>query len=114
MKETTPRQIDVYVDRSGRAPFSEWLNGLEDQGARARIRLRLDRLSLGNLGDYKAVGDGVSELRIEYGPGYRVYFGEAKGRIVLLLCGGDKSTQRRDIGRARDYWTDYRSREDEK
>lgn len=111
--DTTPRTLEVYLDRRGRAPFSEWLRALKDRGARARIRVRLDRLSLGNLGDCKAVGEGVSELRIDYGPGYRVYFAEAAGRIVLLLCGGDKRTQERDIERARGYWTDYRSRDNE-
>ena len=65
----------------------------------------------GNLGDYRSVGEGVCELKIDYGPGYRVYFGQIGSTIVLLLCGGNKSTQEQDIRRAIEYWTDYRRRE---
>jgi len=81
--------------------FDRWMNSLRDVRAAARIQLRLDRLALGNPGDVKTVGDGVSEMRIDYGPGYRVYFMQ-RGRLVLiLLCGGDKSTQRKDILRSK-------------
>ena len=73
------------------------------------IRKRLNRVRLGNLGDAKAVGNGVFELRIDFGPGYRVYFGEQKGAIVVLLCGGDKSTQQKDIQVAKEYWSDFLS-----
>jgi putative addiction module killer protein len=104
--------VDVYLDRAGRAPFSDWLSSLRDRAARARIRVRIDRLRIGNFGDCKPVGAGVSELRIDYGPGYRVYFGQAPGRVVLLLCGGDKRTQARDIERAQAFWADYGSRTD--
>jgi putative addiction module killer protein len=75
--------------------------GLKDIRARARIADRIDRLTVGNPGDVKSVGDGVSELRIDYGPGYRLYFTRQGQRLVLLLCGGDKSTQNRDIDRAK-------------
>ena len=78
--------------------------------ARAKIRVRLDRMSLGNYGDCHGVGEGVKELRIDFGPGYRVYFGQEGGTIVLLLCGGDKSTQAKDIETARRYWNEYRRR----
>jgi putative addiction module killer protein len=78
-----------------------WLDGLRDVQARARIVARLVRVSLGNLGDAKSVGDGVSELRIDYGPGYRVYFIWRGQELVVLLCGGDKSGQARDIARAK-------------
>eukprot|EP01132_Coremiostelium_polycephalum_P007246 gene7246-8922_t len=80
--------------------FLDWFDGLRDQRARARIAKRLDRLVEGNPGDVKAVGEGVSELRIDYGPGYRVYYIERKSVLIILLCGGDKSTQDSDIKRA--------------
>ena len=81
--------------------FRIWLADLRDRRAVARIAARIDRLKLGNPGDVKSVGDGVSELRIDYGPGYRLYFKRVGHEIVLLLCGGDKSTQDRDIERAK-------------
>jgi len=82
------RQTEVYA---------EWFKGLRDQQARARINTRIRRLSLGNPGDVKPVGEGVSELRIDYGPGYRVYFTQRGQTLVILLAGGDKRTQDRDI-----------------
>lgn len=85
------RQTDTY---------SEWFTRLRDLKARARIDVRIRRLSLGNAGDIKTVGRGVSELRIDYGPGYRVYFTRRGSSIVVLLCGGDKQSQARDIRRA--------------
>ena len=81
-------------------PFARWLQRLNDARARARIRVRIDRLALGLPGDVKAVGGGVSELRIDYGPGYRVYFVRRGRAVFLLLAGGDKSTQTRDIALA--------------
>ena len=81
--------------------YAGWLEGLRDRRAAARIAIRIDRLRLGNPGDVKSVGGGVSEMRIDYGPGYRVYFANVGVQIVLLLCGGDKSTQARDIERAK-------------
>ena len=108
--EATPKELQIYVTEDGRAPFSEWLGSLRDIKARAKIRARLDRVSLGNLGDCHRVGDGVQELRIDYGPGYRVYFGQVGAAIVLLLCGGDKSTQAKDIEQATRYWNEYRRR----
>ena len=94
----------IYETRSGERPFSVWLAALKDARARARIRARLNRVRLGNFGDCKNVGDGVSELRVDYGPGYRVYFGKEAHRIVVLLCGGDKRRQSSDIDRAKAYW----------
>ena len=81
--------------------YRDWFADLRDLRARARIDARIRRLSLGNPGDAKAVGGGVSELRTDYGPGYRVYFTRRGDVVVILLCGGDKQTQRRDIARAR-------------
>jgi putative addiction module killer protein len=83
------------------ATFSDWMVRLRDHRARARIAARIDRLALGNLGDVEPVGEGVSELRIHYGPGYRVYFVKRGGTLILLLCGGDKSTQAKDIKAAK-------------
>ena len=77
--------------------FSIWLDDLRDLRARARVQARIERLAGGNLGDVKPVGEGVSELRIDYGPGYRVYFTRQKREFVILLAGGDKSTQAADI-----------------
>lgn len=77
--------------------FAQWLDGLHDIRARARVLVRIERLAAGNAGDVKPVGEGVSELRIDYGPGYRVYFTKRGHEVVVLLAGGDKSTQARDI-----------------
>ena len=82
--------------------FGEWLSNLADRRAQAKIVSRLERLGLGNPGDVKPVGEGVSEMRISHGPGYRVYFKQIGKAVVLLLCGGDKSTQARDIKRAKE------------
>ena len=77
--------------------YAQWLDGLRDINARARIQIRVERLAAGNAGDVKSVGEGVSELRIDYGPGYRVYFTKRGRELVILLAGGDKSTQATDI-----------------
>jgi len=82
--------------------FDEWLSSLADQRAQAKIVSRIERLGLGNPGDVKPVGEGLSEMRISHGPGYRVYFKQTDKAVVLLLCGGDKSTQARDIKRAKE------------
>jgi putative addiction module killer protein len=104
-----PREIQRYVTPEGRVPFDEWFDSLRDVKTKTIINKRLNRLSLGSLGDYRSVGEGVCELRIDFGPGYRVYFGQIGTAIVLLLCGGDKSTQDQDIRKAQEYWTDCRS-----
>lgn len=109
--EVQPREIQRYVTPDGKVPFAEWLNSLRDTKAQYRIDLRLNRVQLGNLGDYRSVGEGVYELRIDYASGYRIYFGQIGTTIVLLLCGGDKSTQNRDILKAIEYWREYRKRE---
>lgn len=80
--------------------FAKWLVGLRDVRARARIQARIDRLESGNAGDAKPVGEGVSEMRIDYGPGYRVYFIRRGSELIILLAGGDKSSQSKDICKA--------------
>ncbi|RNC64786.1 MAG: type II toxin-antitoxin system RelE/ParE family toxin [Desulfuromonadales bacterium] len=110
--KTFPYEIEHFITEAGSKPFKEWLEGLRDVAGRAKIRIRLDRARLGNLGDNRFVGEGVRELRIDYGPGYRVYFALDGTRVVLLLLGGDKSSQERDIARAREYWREYQRRRD--
>ncbi|HEY4046245.1 MAG TPA: type II toxin-antitoxin system RelE/ParE family toxin [Acidobacteriaceae bacterium] len=104
-----PRQVEVYGTVDGHFPYDEWLDGLRDQRARYSIQKRIDRVEEGNFGDCKPVGEGVHELRIDFGPGYRVYFAEDGPKIVLLLCGGDKADQKRNIRTAIKYWRDYKS-----
>jgi putative addiction module killer protein len=103
-----PRKVIVYQTEKGDEPFTDWLNGLRDPKARRAILKRVGRLEQGLYGDCKPVGAGVSELRFVLGPGYRVYFGEEAGKIVILLCGGDKSTQDDDIKTAKEYWKEYK------
>lgn len=102
--------IRIYTDADGGAPFEEWLNGLKDVQGRARIRARLARLQAGNFGDCKPVRDGVQELRIDHGPGYRVYLSRQGTVLVLLLCGSDKGEQDRAIRQAIDYLNDWKQR----
>lgn len=103
----TPIELFEYLTENGRNPFREWLIGLRDRQARAKIRVRLNRIRLGNFGDCKSVGGGVSELRIPHGPGYRVYLGRRGNTVVILLHGGDKKSQSKDIVQAQAYWADY-------
>ncbi len=108
MPEIHPREIQVYQTASGQEPFNEWLGTIRDTEIQARIRAHLERLEDGNLGDCRSVGDGVFELRMHFGAGYRIYFGQIGNTIILLLCGGDKSSQKRDIRRAKTYWSEYK------
>jgi putative addiction module killer protein len=108
--EIKPREIRNYIDPDGRVPFREWFNSLQNKKVQTIVLNRLNRVSLGNLGDCKHLGEGIYELRIHYGPGYRVYFGDLEGVIVILLCGGTKRSQSRDIKRAKEYWLELRNR----
>ena len=109
--EVQEREIRRYIRPDGRIPFLEWYYAQRDGKAQVKVDARLERVSLGNLGDYKPVGDGVYELRINYGPGYRIYFRQIGATIVLLLCSGDKSTQEQDIRKAKEYSADYERNE---
>ncbi len=98
--------IEKYVLANGKVPFDDWFEGFS-YDFQARIDARLDRVSLGNFGTSRGVGQGVHELKFSFGPGYRIYFGTSENRIVLLLCGGDKSTQKKDIKYAQLLWKQY-------
>lgn len=102
--------LRIYKTKEGKASFEIWLEELRDVMGRAKIKIRVERVLWDNFGDHRSVGGGVIELRINYGPGYRVYLARHGEEIVVLLCGGDKSTQEKDIAKAHTYWTDYRRR----
>ncbi|PNW43833.1 UNVERIFIED_CONTAM: addiction module killer protein [Euhalothece sp. KZN 001] len=111
--EAQEKNIFTYVKADGSVPFNEWLYSLKDRKLRAIIRARINRIRLGNLGDCKSVGNGVRELRISFGAGYRIYFGQEGSKIIILLSGGDKKSQDRDIKLAKQYWEDYKRRDNE-
>jgi putative addiction module killer protein len=113
MAEAKPWIVEVYTTQDRQEPFTEWLNALRDTQTTNRILLRIRRIALGNLGDHKFIADGIFELRMKFGSGYRVYFGKVENRVILLLCGGDKSSQDADIQRALAYWADYRSQDND-
>lgn len=106
----TPVEVRNYETAAGVQPVAEWLNSLRDSASRLRITARIERLGKGLPGDWKSVGSGVFELRIDTGPGYRVYYAHHDKTLILLLCGGDKRTQTKDIERAHEYWKDYQAR----
>ena len=106
-----PTRVIVFAEKNGNEPFTQWLYDLKDSMGRKRILIRITRLEQGNYGDCEPVGEGVSELRMFFGPGYRVYFGEDAENIVVLLCGGDKGSQQQDIKKAKAYWQEYLTNE---
>ena len=108
MRNIRPRKLQAYRTSNGREPFTEWYDSIRDEDIQNRIERRLDRIISGNFGDYRSVGAGVFELRFPFGAGYRIYFGEVDNTIILLLCAGDKSSQSRDIERAKRYWLEYK------
>jgi putative addiction module killer protein len=103
-------EVRHYINNVGRDVFDEWLTELPDPGAQAKIAVRINRLAVGNFGDCKSLGRGLYEFRIDWGPGYRVYYTMIGKQSVLLLCGGDKRKQASDIERAAAYLADYKSR----
>ena len=110
MRDVRPRIIDFYQIPNGPEPFTRWFLSIRDISIRRRIQARLTSVRDGNLGDHRSVGGGVWELRLDFGAGYRIYFGQVDTTIILLLCGGDKSSQQRDIERAKNYWIEYKER----
>lgn len=104
-------EIVRYQREDGVEPYTEWFRRLHDAKAKTSIGKRLRRVEAGNFGDCKPVGEGVSELRIDFGPGYRIYFGQRGTVLVILLCGGEKSTQDRDIAKAKSFWADWKRRQ---
>lgn len=102
-------KLRMYETSMGKQPFQEWLDAL-DWNIAGRIQSRLARVIVGNFGDCTVIGDGISELRIDFGPGYRVYFARHGVEIIVLLIGGDKGSQRRDINQAKRYWQEYKER----
>lgn len=103
-------EIRRYLTESGKDVVGEWLASLKDAQARARVATRIARLEAGNFGDCKSVGEGVWELRIDWGPGYRMYYALVGSEVILLLCGGDKRKQAADIRRAAEYLKNYKRR----
>lgn len=105
-----PKEILFYMDKNGKIPVKEWLYGLKDTQARRRIFHRLRHVEQGNYGDCKGLSgqDGLLELRFDFGPGYRMYLAEDGNTLVVLLVGGDKKTQKKDVTRATEYWIDYK------
>ncbi len=102
-------QILEYLDVAGHSPYRDWFDGLDAQAA-AKVTVALTRIEFGNLSNVKGVGAGVQEYRIDFGPGYRIYFGRDGDRLVILLAGGTKSRQQNDIATAQKRWTDYKKR----
>ncbi len=103
-------EVLEYVSESGSCPFQDWLENLKDVKGRAIIRKKINLLRLGYFSDSRSLGDGLFEIRIFFGPGYRVYFGKQEKKIVILLCGGKKDSQKRDIEKAQKYWKIYNNK----
>ncbi len=101
------KRLILYETQDGTIPYEEWFYSLRDFNVRSRIRARIDRLFRGNFGDSRSVGRGIFELRFHFSSGHRVYFGIDQQTMVILLMGGDKSTQKSDIQRSYAYWIDY-------
>ena len=107
---TVTIEIKAYQDTAGVKPYADWLDSLTDNKTKARIVTRVNRIAAGNFGDCKPLREGVQELKIDFGPGYRVYLSKQGPVLVLLLCGGDKSDQSRDVERAIAYLKDWKQR----
>lgn len=110
MNTTVNYYISIFKTTTGKMPFQQWLNNITDIKTRVAIELRIDRLTIGNFGQNKSLGGGLYELKIDIGPGYRIYFCKIGQQIILLLCAGDKKSQQKDIIKAREYLKDYKAR----
>ena len=113
MNDTSKLEVEAYRTSSGKEPFTGWLASIRDKTTRGRIEKRMDRVEDGNMGDYRRLGTNLYELRLDFGPGYRIYFSvfsESDSKIILILCAGDKSSQTRDIERAKKYSLDVKQR----
>ena len=105
-------EVFRYQTAEGKEPVTEWLQSMRDKQAQAKLRVRLRRLEAGSFGDCESVGDGVLELREHLGAGYRVYFGRHGQQVVILLCVGSKKSQAADIGKAKEFWADWKRRQE--
>ncbi len=110
VKGTAGYSVIFFQTTGGKIPFKQWLNDLSDMRIRVAVELRIDRILLGNLGQCKTLGSGLHELKIDVGPGYRVYLAKIGLQVILLLCAGDKKSQSKDIVKAREYLKDYKMR----
>jgi putative addiction module killer protein len=99
------RVVEYFYTPAGKAPAKDWLNSIKDKLTQAILFKRIRQASLGNFGDHKSIGQGVFEMRIDFGPGYRIYYGVHKDEVILLLMGGSKRAQQADIDKAKTYWT---------
>ena len=110
MNDTGKPAVVAYRTSNGKEPFTEWLDSIRDKRTQNRIKKRMDRVEDGNMGDYKHLGPNLYELRLDFGPGYRIYysiyFTESDSKTIMILCAGDKSSQKRDIERAEEYSLD--------
>lgn len=107
------KQVRLYRTRDGKSPYVNWVTSINDQLTKGRIDARATDLAQGKMGKCKPVGGGVTELILNFGPGYRIYIGEVGNRLIIILGGGDKSTQQNDIKKAKEYWEDYKERAQE-
>ena len=114
MSDTRKLEVDAYRTSSGKEPFTDWLASIRDKTTRGRIEKRMDRVEDGNMGDYRRLGTNLYELRLDFGPGYRIYFSiyvsKSDSKTILILCAGDKSSQTRNIERAKEYSLDAEQR----
>lgn len=102
--------VEIYETSGGQRPFEKWFNSLRERLTQTKVLTRLNRLKMGNFGDCKTLQDGVCELRIDHGPGLRIYYGKIGAKLILLLCGGDKSSQEKNIAKAKEYFKDWAER----
>ncbi|MFO1259281.1 MAG: type II toxin-antitoxin system RelE/ParE family toxin [Gammaproteobacteria bacterium] len=111
--KTKTKSIRLYETAEGKVPYNDWMESIKDKITKNRIRARIDRIQLGNYGDHKSVGEGVNELRLDFGPGYRIYYADIDDVLVILFCGGNKNGQDRDIKQAKKFLKELMERSDE-